>query len=108
MARYSQEPEGVMAGLGLSEEQKHAVRTGDLYRVRRLASSEMTESLHAQLLTRFHEANDPNFRSGRAWTWKWYERSGLNRRRTRPPPNTVLALMGQAVPSSSIGHRTDW
>jgi precorrin-6B methylase 1 len=63
LKRYSNDPEDYMAKAGLSEQQKQAVRDGDLYRIRRLSAQEMiNDSLHAQLLTRIFEEKDPEFK----------------------------------------------
>ncbi len=59
---YSSDPDRYMESFSLSEKQKHAVRSGDLYRIRRWAANEMPESLHAQLLIQFYEEQDPEFK----------------------------------------------
>ena len=60
---YLNDPESYMRKAGLSEEQRQAVRDGDLYRIRRLSAREMIDdSLHAQLLTRIFEEKDPDFK----------------------------------------------
>src|SRR5258708_6613229 len=59
--KYSNDPEGYMTEVGLSEQCKQAVRSRDLYRIRRLCAREMKDSLHGQLLTRFYEEKDSDF-----------------------------------------------
>src|ERR1700691_513144 len=60
---YRSDPETFMNKLGLSEQQKSAIRAGDLYRIRRLSALEMiNDSLHAQLLIRNYTELDPDFR----------------------------------------------
>src|SRR5260370_211620 len=63
LKKYSQDPEDYMRCSGLSERQKQAVRDGDLYRMRRLSAMEMTDSPHGQLLVRFYEEIDPEFKA---------------------------------------------
>ncbi len=52
-----------MSRSGLSEQQKQAIKDGDLYRIRRLSAMEMTDSPHGQLLVRFYEEIDPEFKA---------------------------------------------
>ncbi len=50
-----------MSRAGLSEQQKQAVRDGDLSRIRRLTAVEMKDSLQGRLLTTFYETSDLKF-----------------------------------------------
>jgi precorrin-6B methylase 1 len=63
LKKYHDDPEHYMTLVGLTEDQKKAVRAGDLYRIRRYSAREMfKESLHARLLTRIFEEKDPEFK----------------------------------------------
>jgi precorrin-2 methylase len=63
LKKYSHDPEAFMSESRLSEQQKQAIRDGNLYRIRRLSAMEMTDSPHGQLLTRFYEEVDPEFKT---------------------------------------------
>jgi len=63
LALYQKDPDASMTSAGLSPEQQKAVRNGDLYRIRRMSAQEMLDkSLHAQVLMRFYNEYDPEFK----------------------------------------------
>ena len=63
LTEYQRDPDAFMMRAGLDEQQRQAIRDGDLYRIRRLSSEEMLKSsLHAQMLMRIYNEHDPSFK----------------------------------------------